>query len=79
MVICRRNHPVAELRPVRAVRSAVRPLGGAEIEVLQAFFEPLPVDVEDTFYAPLSGGHGASTAAEPRPHGGTKRTHRAKR
>jgi prevent-host-death family protein len=81
VVICRRNHPVAELRPVRPVRSAIRPLGGTEIEVADAFFDPLPAEVEDAFYAPFTGGRGTSTAAEtpPTPRGGAKGARRTKR
>jgi prevent-host-death family protein len=44
VVICKRNQPIAELRPVRAPRSMPRPLGLAEgtFTVPPAFFEPLP-------------------------------------
>lgn len=81
VVICRRNHPVAELRPVRPVRSAIRPLGGTEIDVPDAFFDPLPADAEDAFYAPFTGGRGTSTAAETTvpARGGAKGARRAKR
>ena len=65
VLICRRNHPVAELRPVGAVRTEPRPLGGAAIELPGAFFDPLPEDVAAAFYAEHVPG--ASTAAEAPP------------
>ena len=50
VLICRRNVPVAELRPI-ARRPETRPLGLAagEFEVTDAFFEPLPDDILDAF------------------------------
>jgi prevent-host-death family protein len=53
VVICRRNRPVAELVPVGTVRTTARPLGGlrGRIDVPPTFFEPLPDDLLDTFYA----------------------------
>lgn len=47
LVICRRNVPVAELRPLPRARSRKRPIGLARgtVEVPDAFFEPLPEDV----------------------------------
>ena len=44
VVICKRNQPIAELRPVPAPRATPRPLGLAEgtVTVPPAFFEPLP-------------------------------------
>jgi prevent-host-death family protein len=52
VVICRRNHPVAELVPMAAARTEPRPIGGAAsgFAVPPSFFEPLPDDVVDTFY-----------------------------
>jgi prevent-host-death family protein len=43
IVICNRNVPVAEIRPVAARRTARRPVGLAKgtFEVPAAFFEPL--------------------------------------
>jgi len=43
IVICNRNVPVAEIRPVAARRTARRPVGLAKgtFEILAAFFEPL--------------------------------------
>ena len=47
LVICRRNVPVAELRPLPRPRRRKRPIGLARgtFEVPEAFFEPLPEDV----------------------------------
>lgn len=44
ILLCNRNVPVAELRPVRARRSAKRPIGLARrtFRVPPSFFEPLP-------------------------------------
>jgi len=51
VVICRRNHPVAELVPIAATRAEPRPIGGAaSFTVPPSFFEPLPDDVLETFY-----------------------------
>lgn len=51
VVICRRNHPVAELVAIAAARTKSRPIGLAtSLTVPAAFFEPLPDDVVDTFY-----------------------------
>ena len=51
VLICKRNQPVAELRPVAAARTELRPLGGAKgrLVVPDAFFEPLPADILDGF------------------------------
>ncbi len=81
VVICRRNRPVAELRALPAVRAVDRPLGGIDLGLPDAFFEPLPTEIEQTFYtAPITRNRGASTAAEPRPRSyrPAKRTRRAK-
>lgn len=69
VLICRRNQPVAELRPVGPARTEPRPLGGMNIDVPPAFFEDLPDDVTAAFYG--EAAQGASTAAEPgvRPYG----------
>jgi len=47
LVICRRNVPVAELRPLPRTRHRKRPIGLARgtFEVPASFFEPLPEDV----------------------------------
>jgi antitoxin (DNA-binding transcriptional repressor) of toxin-antitoxin stability system len=47
IIICNRNVPVAELRPLPVARRSKRPIGLArgEFTVQPSFFEPLP-DVE---------------------------------
>jgi antitoxin (DNA-binding transcriptional repressor) of toxin-antitoxin stability system len=82
VVICRRNRPIAELRALPASRGGQRPLGGTELRIPDTFFEPLPIELEETFYAaPIATGRGASTAAErrPRPSRTEKRQSRTKR
>jgi prevent-host-death family protein len=51
VVICRRNVPIAELRPVTPVPQAPRPVGLAkgQFVVPDAFFEPLPPEVVVAF------------------------------
>jgi prevent-host-death family protein len=47
VVMCRRNVPVAELRPLPRPRRHRRPIGLARrsFEVPESFFEPLPEDL----------------------------------
>jgi len=53
IVICRRNVPTAELRPIRQPRQAPRPIGLVDgFDVPASFFEPLPDEVLAAF-----GGH----------------------
>ena len=51
VLICRRNTPVAELRPIRQPPSEPRPIGLAKgkFSVPPEFSEPLPVEVLDAF------------------------------
>lgn len=51
VVLCRRNVPVAEIRPLPRPRTAPRPLGLARgrFEVPPEFFESLPEEVLDAF------------------------------
>jgi antitoxin (DNA-binding transcriptional repressor) of toxin-antitoxin stability system len=51
IVPCRRNRPVAELRPVPQARTEPRPLGLAtgRLTVPPTFFEPLPGELLDGF------------------------------
>jgi prevent-host-death family protein len=50
VVICRRNVPAAELRPVPKPRKKRRPIGlAAGFTVPRSFFEPLPADLIDAF------------------------------
>ena len=50
VLICRRNVPAAELRPVRKPRRTRRPVGLVPgFTVPASFFEPLPEDVLAAF------------------------------
>ncbi len=51
VVICRRNQPVAELRPLPPKLKQPRPIGLAkgEFEIPESFFDPLPDDLLDLF------------------------------
>jgi len=44
IILCKRNIPIAEIRPIRSRREYKRPIGLAkgEFEVTPEFFEPLP-------------------------------------
>ena len=52
VIICRRNVPVAEIRPIRARRVKPRPVGLARdrFSVPESFFEPLPDDLVAAFH-----------------------------
>ena len=51
LIICKRNIPIAEVRAVPSARTTPRPVGLAkgELEVPDAFFEPLPEDILSGF------------------------------
>jgi antitoxin (DNA-binding transcriptional repressor) of toxin-antitoxin stability system len=51
VVICKRNIPVAEMRPIPKTRRQSPVLGSAAgtFIIPQAFFEPLPDDLLDSF------------------------------
>lgn len=50
IVLCRRNVPIAEIRPVPTPRTEPRPFGLAQgFEVPDSFFDPLPDDLVDAF------------------------------
>lgn len=51
VLICRRNVPVAELRPIVRRPKEPRPLGLAKgsVKLGPAFFEPLPKSIEEAF------------------------------
>ncbi len=50
--MCKRNIPIAEIRPIAPSRKAKRPLGLAKskVKVPPEFFEPLPAEVLNSFY-----------------------------
>jgi prevent-host-death family protein len=69
VLICKRNQPVAELRPIAAPRQAPRPIGQARtlLTVPAAFFDPLDeADVEafETSSVYATPASSASRAAE---------------
>jgi len=50
ITVCRRNVPVAEIRPVPNAPRSKRPVGiDRGMEIPESFFEPLPDDVLDGF------------------------------
>lgn len=50
VVVCRRNVPIAEIRPVPRPCTEERPVGiDRGMTVPHSFFEPLPDDVLDAF------------------------------
>ncbi|HCK80795.1 MAG TPA: type II toxin-antitoxin system Phd/YefM family antitoxin [Candidatus Competibacter sp.] len=51
IILCKRNCPIAEIRPLTAPETAPRPIGLAkgEFTVPPSFFDPLPAEVEKSF------------------------------
>ncbi len=51
IVLCKRNTPVAEIRPLPHVRKARRPIGLAKnkFKIRKKFFDPLPDELLDAF------------------------------
>lgn len=51
IILCRRNQPIAEVRPLPRTDSSERPvgLGKGTLELDDAFFEPLPEEMLDLF------------------------------
>lgn len=51
ILLCKRNVPIAEIRPIDRRRTEPRELGfmRGTLEVGDAFFEPLPQDLLDQF------------------------------
>lgn len=51
IVLCKRNVPIAEIRPLRSVRTEPRPVGLAKglFAVPASFFEPLPDELLGAF------------------------------
>jgi antitoxin (DNA-binding transcriptional repressor) of toxin-antitoxin stability system len=64
VVICRRNHPIAELRAVHVKASSERLLGGMHLDLPSTFFDALPADLEGAFYGEPSKGERPSSVAE---------------
>jgi prevent-host-death family protein len=78
VLICKRNQPIAELRPLKATRTAPRPFGLAAgaVTIPATFFDELPDEVLEAFaprdVAPheasgrVAGDRAASGAAKAR-------------
>ncbi len=51
IILCKRNIPIAEIRPILPRREYNRPIGLAkgEFEVTSEFFEPLPEEIIAAF------------------------------
>jgi len=50
IVLCRRNVPIAEIRPLPKPPSGLRPVGiDRGMSIPASFFEPLPQDLLDAF------------------------------
>ncbi len=51
IILCKRNVPIAEIRPLKPARTERRPIGLAKgrFEVPPEFFDPLPDDLLDAF------------------------------
>ena len=52
ILLCKRNIPIAEIRPVPRQRKTKRPIGLAKgkFKVPPEFFEPLPSELVDAFH-----------------------------
>jgi antitoxin (DNA-binding transcriptional repressor) of toxin-antitoxin stability system len=52
IILCRRNIPIAEIRPLPRPRRTKRPIGLAKgkFKVPPGFFEPLPAELIDAFH-----------------------------
>jgi antitoxin (DNA-binding transcriptional repressor) of toxin-antitoxin stability system len=52
ILLCKRNIPIAEIRPIRQPRKTKRPigLGKGAFKIPKSFFKPLPKEIEDSFY-----------------------------
>jgi antitoxin (DNA-binding transcriptional repressor) of toxin-antitoxin stability system len=54
VIVCKRNVPIAEIKPIAALPDKKRPIGLAgkeypDFEISDAFFEPLPDDIVAAF------------------------------
>lgn len=54
VIVCKRNIPIAEIRPIAALPNKKRPIGLAgkeypDFKIGDAFFEPLPDDIVAAF------------------------------
>jgi len=51
LLLCKRNVPIAEIRPIPEVRKKKRPIGLAKgkLHIPSSFFKPLPADILKAF------------------------------
>ena len=51
ILLCKRNVPIAEIRPIKAENHQPRPIGldKGRLTVPKSFFEPLPAELIDAF------------------------------
>ena len=51
IVLCKRNTPIAEIRPLPPTRQTKRPIGLAKnkLKIPKSFFKPLPDELVDAF------------------------------
>lgn len=59
VIVCKRNVPIAEIRPILALPDKERPIGLAgkeypDFQISDAFFEPLPDDILAAFNGEVS-------------------------
>jgi antitoxin (DNA-binding transcriptional repressor) of toxin-antitoxin stability system len=52
ILLCKRNIPIAEIRPIPPVKKSQRPVGLAkgQFQVPPEFHEPLPAEIVASFY-----------------------------
>ncbi|MCP4665799.1 MAG: type II toxin-antitoxin system Phd/YefM family antitoxin [Deltaproteobacteria bacterium] len=52
IILCKRNVPIAEIRPIPPERKSERPIGLAKgaFEVPPEFFRPLPEEIVEAFH-----------------------------
>ncbi len=52
IILCKRNVPIAEIRPLTQPSKTPRPIGmyKGKVEILESFFEPLPEEITRSFY-----------------------------
>jgi len=81
VLICKRNQPIAELRPVAAARTASRDLTPMYpgFEISPSFFEPLPDEDLAAWEGTEPGRHTATRVAERRATYGPSRPPRKRR
>ena len=51
IILCKRNKPIAEIRPLPPTRQSKRPIGLAKdkLKIPKSFFKPLPDEFVDAF------------------------------